>query len=49
MNWDKCTAVERHPTKVSGAWVFRGTRVPVYALLDYWRCAFGVAANTLPQ
>jgi uncharacterized protein (DUF433 family) len=27
-----CGAVERHPQKVSGAWVFRGTRVPVSAL-----------------
>lgn len=27
-------AVERRPDKVSGAWVFRGTRVPVTALLE---------------
>ena len=33
-NWDNCTAVERHPGKVSGAWVFKGTRVPVQALFD---------------
>jgi uncharacterized protein (DUF433 family) len=26
--------IERHPTKVSGAWVFRGTRVPVAALFE---------------
>ncbi len=32
--WDDCTAVERHPEKVSGAWVFRGTRVPVSALFE---------------
>ena len=32
MNWQKCTAVEQHPEKVSGAWVFRGSRVPVAAL-----------------
>ena len=24
-----CPVVERDPDKVSGAWVFRGTRVPV--------------------
>ena len=29
-----CRAVERHPQKVSGAWVFRGTRVPVSALFS---------------
>lgn len=33
-NWDDCYAVERHPDKVSGAWVFRGTRVPVTALFE---------------
>ena len=33
-NWDKCAAVERDPAKLSGAWVFRGTRVPVSALFE---------------
>jgi uncharacterized protein (DUF433 family) len=32
--WENCDAVERHPDKVSGAWVFRGTRVPVSALFE---------------
>ena len=32
LDWSSCHAVERHPQKVSGAWVFRGTRVPVAAL-----------------
>ena len=27
--WSQCPAVERKPDKVSGAWLFRGTRVPV--------------------
>ncbi len=27
-------AVETHPDKVSGAWVFRGTRVPVSSLFE---------------
>jgi uncharacterized protein (DUF433 family) len=26
--------IERHPQKMSGAWVFRGTRVPLSALFD---------------
>jgi uncharacterized protein (DUF433 family) len=34
MNWAACTAVERDPERVSGAWVFRGTRVPVAALFE---------------
>jgi uncharacterized protein (DUF433 family) len=29
-----CPAVERLPDRVSGAWVFRGTRVPVAALFE---------------
>lgn len=33
-NWETCEVVERSPDKVSGAWVFRGTRVPVAALFE---------------
>ncbi|MDZ7343715.1 MAG: DUF433 domain-containing protein [candidate division KSB1 bacterium] len=33
-DWRNCKAVERNPDKVSGAWVFRGTRVPVSALFE---------------
>ena len=32
--WESCNAVERSVGKVSGAWLFRGTRVPVYALFE---------------
>jgi uncharacterized protein (DUF433 family) len=32
--WSKCEAVERNPGRVSGAWVFRGTRLPVSALFE---------------
>lgn len=32
IDWSTCPAVERHPDKLSGAWAFRGTRVPVSAL-----------------
>lgn len=32
--WAGCTAVERDPQRLSGAWVFRGTRVPVAALFE---------------
>ncbi len=34
IDWSSCTEVEREPERVSGAWVFRGTRVPVSALFD---------------
>ena len=33
-DWSSCIAVERDPERVSGAWVFRGTRVPVAALFE---------------
>jgi uncharacterized protein (DUF433 family) len=33
-NWSQCQSVERDPLKVSGAWLFRGTRVPVSALFE---------------
>ena len=34
MDWSTCVAVERDPERVSGAWIFRGTRVPIAALFD---------------
>ena len=34
VDWSACPAVERSPKKISGAWAFAGTRVPVYALFE---------------
>lgn len=34
IDWSSCPAVERDPTRVSGAWVFRGTRIPLAALFE---------------
>ena len=34
LDWNQCAEVERHPDVVSGAWVFKGTRVPVKALFE---------------
>ncbi len=34
LNWNTCPVVERTPDLVSGAWVFKGTRVPVKALFE---------------
>ena len=31
-DWESCPAVESIPGRLSGAWVFRGTRVPVSSL-----------------
>ncbi len=33
IDWSQCSVLESSPEKVSGAWVFRGTRVPVSAVL----------------
>ena len=33
-DWYSCPVVEQDKGKVSGAWVFRGTRVPVVALFE---------------
>jgi uncharacterized protein (DUF433 family) len=34
LDWSQCSAVERVAGKVSGAWLFKGTRVPVAALFE---------------
>jgi uncharacterized protein (DUF433 family) len=32
--WATCSSVEQTPERVSGSWVFKGTRVPVRALFE---------------
>jgi uncharacterized protein (DUF433 family) len=34
LGWALCSAVEQDPERLSGAWAFRGTRVPVAALFE---------------
>ena len=34
LDWSECPSVERVPGKVGGAWLFKGTRVPVKALFE---------------
>jgi uncharacterized protein (DUF433 family) len=34
LDWSTCSVVERDPQKVSGDWVFCGTRIPVSALFE---------------
>lgn len=33
-DWSTCPDMERLPGKVSGAWVFAGTRIPLSALYE---------------
>jgi uncharacterized protein (DUF433 family) len=34
LDWSQCSAVESVPGKVSGAWVFKGTRMPVATVFE---------------
>jgi uncharacterized protein (DUF433 family) len=34
IDWSQCAAVESVPGKVSGAWVLKGTRMPVSAIFE---------------
>jgi uncharacterized protein (DUF433 family) len=33
-DWSQCPAVESIPGKLSGAWVFKGTRMPVQTVFE---------------
>ena len=47
MDWSECTACERDPQRVSGAWVFRGSRIPLVALFQ--NLADGVSLGELTE
>ena len=59
LDWTQCSAVEQIPNKVSGAWLFKGTRVPVKALFDnledgasveqFVACFPGVTREQVPE
>ena len=34
MDWSTCNALERDPARLSGVWVFKGSRVPVRTLFE---------------
>jgi len=34
LDWSQCPAVESVPGKMSGAWVFRDTRLPVATVIE---------------
>lgn len=34
LDWSQCPSVESTPGKVSGAWIFRGTRMPVATVFE---------------
>src|ERR1700676_545780 len=47
LDWSQCPAVESVPGKVSGAWVFTGTRMPVSAVFE--NLEDGVSIDELVQ
>lgn len=46
LDWSECPAVESVPGKVSGAWVFRGTRMPVQTVFENLEAGMSVAQIT---
>ena len=34
LDWSRCSSVESVPGKVSGAWLFKGTRTPVATIFE---------------
>ena len=42
LDWSQCSAVESIPGKVSGAWVLRGTRMPVKTLFENFEAGMSV-------
>lgn len=46
LDWSQCGAVESVPGKLSGAWVFRGTRIPVAAVFQNLEDGLDIAEIT---
>jgi len=46
LDWSECPAVESIPVKVSGAWVLRGTRMPVQTILENLEAGMSVQEIT---
>ena len=42
LDWSQCPAVESIPGKVSGAWVFKDTRMPVSAVFENLRAGASI-------
>ncbi len=47
LDWSQCPAVESIPGKVSGAWVFRGTRMPVRTVFENLEAGMSVEEITV--
>jgi uncharacterized protein (DUF433 family) len=38
LDWSQCSAVESVPGRLSGAWVFKDTRIPVSTIFENLEC-----------
>ena len=46
LDWSQCPAVESLPGKVSGAWVLKGTRMPVQTIFENLEAGLSVKEIT---
>ena len=46
LDWSQCPAVESIPGKVSGAWVVKGTRMPVQTIFENLEAGLSVKEIT---
>ena len=46
LDWSQCPAVESIPGKVSGAWVLKGTRMPVQTIFENLEAGLSVKELT---
>ncbi|MEI9811698.1 MAG: DUF433 domain-containing protein [Acidobacteriota bacterium] len=46
IDWSQCAAVESVPDRVSGAWVLRGTRMPVQTVFENLEAGMSVKEIT---
>jgi uncharacterized protein (DUF433 family) len=46
LDWSQCPAVESIPGKLSGAWVLKGTRMPVSAIFENLEAGMSVKEIT---
>jgi uncharacterized protein (DUF433 family) len=47
LNWSECPAVESIPGKLSGAWVLKGTRMPVATIFENLEA--GMSVNEITE
>jgi uncharacterized protein (DUF433 family) len=45
-DWSQCDAIESVPGKVSGAWVFKGTRMPVQTVFANLEAGMSIHETT---